>query len=231
MTFAGIQKLTLLDYPGKTACTLFTRGCGLRCPFCHNARLVRPGGDASLSFVSNADVLAFLKKRIGLLDGVCVSGGEPLLHTKELRDFLPAVREMGFSVKLDTNGTDPHALAGLLRDGLVDYVAMDVKNAFPYYAETAGLPEFDVSPVRESIDLLRNGTVDYEFRTTVVREFHTVRRIRELAESIRGAKRYFLQKFRDSGELLENGLSAVSEEEMRAMCAEAGKFCPTELRG
>lgn len=229
MKFAGIQKLTLLDFPGKTACTLFTNGCNLRCPFCHNARLVLPElmGDE----MRETELTAFLKKRAGLLDGVCVTGGEPLLRERELREFLPTVRELGYAVKLDTNGTKPDVLAGLIRDGLVDYVAMDVKNAWAYYGETVGIPGFDVAPVRESVEILMHGIVEYEFRTTVVREFHTVERIRELAEEIRGAKRYFLQGFRDSGELIQDGLSAVSEDEMKKMRDAASVFCPTELRG
>ena len=230
MNFAGIQKLTLLDYPDRTACTVFTDGCNLLCPFCHNARLVLAGKrqDASLS---DSEILAFLKKRAGLLDGICVSGGEPLLHARDLREFLPAVRELGYAVKLDTNGTLPDVLAEFLRDGLVDYVAMDVKNAFPYYAETVGIAGFDVTPVKKSIALLMRGNVDYEFRTTVVREFHTVERIRGLAQSIMGAKRYFLQGFKDSGELIGSGLSAVPTAEMQAMRNAAAEFCPTELRG
>ena len=230
MNFAGIQKLTLLDYPGKTACTLFTDGCNLRCPFCHNARLVLPEKRENTS-VSDTEILAFLKKRAGLLDGVCITGGEPLLHIRELREFLPEVRALGYAVKLDTNGTKPDALAELLRDGLIDYAAMDVKNAFPYYGETVGLPDFDVTPVKKSIALLKESGIGYEFRTTVVREFHTVGRIRELAESIAGAKRYFLQCFKDSGELIADGLSAVSREEMEKMCEAAAEFCPTEIRG
>lgn len=231
MNFAGIQKLTLLDYPGKTACTLFTDGCNLRCPFCHNARLVLPHAEvAQESFLPETEILAFLKKRAGLLDGICITGGEPLLHGKALREFLPRVRELGYAVKLDTNGTRPDALAGFLRDGMVDYVAMDVKNAFPYYAETVGIAGFDVTPVRESIGVLMNGNTDYEFRTTVVREFHTVERIRELAEGIRGAKRYFLQGFRDSGELICGGLAVVPAEEMQKMRDTANIFCPTDVR-
>ncbi len=230
MRFAGIQKLTLLDFPGKTACTLFTDGCNLRCPFCHNARLVLPErmGDAG---VSETEPAAFLKKRAGLLDGVCVTGGEPLLREAELREFLPYVRELGYAVKLDTNGTRPEALAGLIRDGLVDYVAMDVKNAWAYYGETVGIPGFDVTPVRESVGILLRGGAEYEFRTTVVREFHTVDRIRELAEEIRGAKRYFLQGFRDSGELIRDSLSAVSDNVMKQMRDAAAEFCPAEIRG
>ncbi len=230
MRFAGIQKLTLLDFPGKTACTLFTDGCNLRCPFCHNARLVLPDLTGGAG-VNEAELAAFLKKRAGLLDGVCVTGGEPLLRETELREFLPFVRELGYAVKLDTNGTKPDVLAGLIRDGLVDYVAMDVKNAWAYYGETVGMPGFDVTPVRESVGLLMNGAVEYEFRTTVVREFHTVERIRELAAGISGAKRYFLQGFRDSGELIQDGLSAVSDDEMKKMREVAAEFCPAEIRG
>ena len=230
MNFAGIQKLTLLDYPGKTACTLFTDGCNLRCPFCHNARLVLPEKREN-HVLSGTEITLFLKKRAGLLDGICITGGEPLLHIRELREFLPEVRSLGYAVKLDTNGTYPDALAELLRDGLIDYAAMDVKNAFPYYGGTVGLTGFDVTPVKESIDLLMHSGIEYEFRTTVVREFHTVERIRELAASIAGAKRYFLQGFRDSGELIADGLSAVSRKETEKMRDAANEFCPTELRG
>lgn len=231
MTFAGIQKLTLLDYPGKTACTVFTNGCNLRCPFCYNARLVLPEYQSTSSLLAEEEIRAFLKKRAGLLDGICITGGEPLLHEENLRDFIPYIRELGYMVKLDTNGTCPKILEQFLQLGWIDYVAMDVKNTFTYYAETIGIADFNVTPIKESIDIIRNSGVDYEFRTTVVREFHTVERIRELAQSIAGAKRYFLQKFLDSGELISSGLSAVSAEEMQAMQDVASQFCPTEIRG
>ncbi len=230
MTFAGIQKLTLLDYPGKTACTLFTNGCNLRCPFCHNARLVLPEMQ-NVSLLTEEEIRTFLKKRAGLLDGICITGGEPLLHEKPLRDFIPYARELGYAIKLDTNGTRPKELTAFLQAGWIDYVAMDVKNAFTYYAETVGTADFDVTPIKESIDIIRTSGVDYEFRTTVVREFHTVERIRELAQSIAGAKQYFLQKFLDSGELISSGLSVVSAEDMQAMRDAASQFCLTEIRG
>ena len=230
MTFAGIQKLTLLDYPGKTACTVFTNGCNLRCPFCHNARLVLPEKYSS-SLLPEEEIRTFLKKRAGLLDGICITGGEPLLHEEALREFIPYARELGYKIKLDTNGTRPNVLNTFLQTGWIDYVAMDVKNAFAYYAETVGVVDFDVTSVKESIDIIRTSGVDYEFRTTVVREFHTVERIRELAQAISGAKRYFLQKFLDSGELISGGLSAVSSEDMQKMRQAASEFCPTELRG
>ena len=230
MTFSGIQKLTLLDYPGKTACTVFTNGCNLRCPFCHNARLVLPEKYSS-SLLPEEEIRTFLKKRAGLLDGICITGGEPLLHEEALREFIPYARELGYKIKLDTNGTRPNVLNTFLQTGWIDYVAMDVKNAFAYYAETVGVVDFDVTSVKESIDIIRTSGVDYEFRTTVVREFHTVERIRELAQSISGAKRYFLQKFLDSGELISGGLSVVPSEDMQKMRQAASEFCPTELRG
>jgi len=230
MTFAGIQKLTLLDYPGKTACTVFTNGCNLRCPFCHNARLVLPEKYSS-SLLPEEEIRTFLKKRAGLLDGICITGGEPLLHEEALREFIPYARELGYKIKLDTNGTRPNVLNTFLQTGWIDYVAMDVKNAFAYYAETVGVVDFDVTSVKESIDIIRTSGVDYEFRTTVVREFHTVERIRELAQAISGAKRYVLQKFLDSGELIYGGLSAVPSEDMQKMRQAASEFCPTELRG
>lgn len=235
MNFAGIQKLTLLDYPERTACTLFTSGCDLRCPFCHNARLVlAPTNDAQ---ITEEEVLTFLKKRSGLLDGVCVTGGEPLLHYTALREFLHRVRESGwgYSIKLDTNGTFPERLSRLIDEGLINYVAMDVKNALPYYAETVGVAGFDVAPIRESIELLLSGAVEYEFRTTVVREYHTVERIREAARTIRGARRYYLQGFVDTGELIGRAdgqkLTAVPPEEVALMCTAANEFCTTKLRG
>ena len=159
----------MVDYPGKLAATVFTGGCNLRCPFCHNALLVTPL--AETPEIPEQEVLDFLASRRGLLDGVVLTGGEPLLQP-DAADFLRKVRELGFAVKLDTNGCDPARLAEILNQGLVDYVAMDVKNAPARYAETVGIPGFNPAPVEESIRLLRKSTVDYEFRTTLVRELH-----------------------------------------------------------
>jgi pyruvate formate lyase activating enzyme len=221
--------MTLLDFPGRVAATLFLGGCNLRCPFCHNASLVLDA--KSREEYEDTEILSYLEKRRGLLDGVCVTGGEPLLRY-ELPDFLRRVRALGYAVKLDTNGTMPDRLEALLREGLVDYVAMDVKNALSRYGETVGIPDFDVTPIERSIDLLLSGAVDYEFRTTVTKELHTVRDIAALAERIRGARRYFLQGFVDSGDLLSDGLSAASKEEMEKMRDAARIFVPsTELRG
>ena len=229
MIFNGFQKMTLLDFPGRVAATLFLGGCNLRCPFCHNASLVLDA--KSREEYEDTEILSYLEKRRGLLDGVCVTGGEPLLRY-ELPDFLRRVRALGYAVKLDTNGTMPDRLEALLREGLVDYVAMDVKNALSRYGETVGIPDFDVTPIERSIDLLLSGAVDYEFRTTVTKELHRAEDIAALAKRIRGARRYFLQGFVDSGDLLSDGLSAASKEEMEKMRDAARIFVPdTELRG
>lgn len=214
MNIQGFQKLTLLDYPGKMACTLFTAGCNLRCPFCHNSRLVID--PAKQSEFSEEEIFAFLKKRAGVLDGVAITGGEPLLQ-KDIEEFIRKVKDLGYSVKLDTNGTFPEKLRDLVKKGLVDYVAMDVKNSPELYAETVGISGYDISKIKESINFLLEGKVDYEFRTTVVREFHSVFGMNGLGEMIKGAKRHFLQGFIDSGELIGFGMSAVPLEEMERM--------------
>lgn len=211
MVFHGLQKLTLLDYPGKVACTLFTAGCNLRCPFCHNATLARGKGE---EVFEEETVLKYLDKRKGVLDGVCVTGGEPLLM-EGLYAFLKRVRERGLSIKLDTNGTFPAKLKTLVRDGLIDYVAMDVKSSPTRYAQACGRADADCASVRESIAFLLTNAVDYEFRTTVVQGLHDEQTLTEAAQSIRGAKRYYLQKFVDSGDLMESGYSAAPDERMR----------------
>ena len=221
MRLAGIQKLTLLDYPGKLACTLFAPGCNLRCPFCHNASLVLGPAGA----LEPDEVLAFLRKRRGVLQGVCLTGGEPLLQP-DAADFLLRVRELGYAVKLDTNGTFPARLRAAVEAGAVDCVAMDVKNAPDAYGETVGLPDFDLSPVRESVDYLLSGPVDFEFRTTVVRELHDEARLLALARWIAGAPRYFLQPFTDSGDVLRPGLSGYGEAELRALLAAVRTVLP-----
>lgn len=188
----GIQKLTLLDYPEHTACTLFVSGCNFRCPFCHNSELL--GGE--VEFYDEAEIFAFLKKRAGVLEGVCVTGGEPTLYT-DLSRLLGKIKDLGYSVKLDTNGYLPDSLAALINAGLVDYVAMDIKNSPDRYAETAGLPQerFDITRIERSIDIIMNSAPDYEFRTTVVTELFDEKSIEGAARMILGAKKYFLQKF------------------------------------
>jgi len=231
MLIAGLQKLTLLDYPGKVACTVFTGGCNFRCPFCHNSALVLPG---QLSQGPGAqEILAFLKKRVGVLDGVAVTGGEPLLHP-DIDAFLREIKAMGFLVKLDTNGSFPERLIALVEAGLLDRVAMDVKNAPALYAKTAGLPEdFDLTGVTRSKDFLLSGAVDYEFRTTVVKGLHTAETLTEAARWIEGAKEYYLQQYRDSGAILAGaGLAAFDAGEMEALAEAMRPIVPTvQVRG
>ena len=231
MLISGLQKLTLLDYPGRVACTVFTAGCNLRCPFCHNAALVRPErlqGDAS----GVETVLRFLHTRQGLLEAVAITGGEPLLHI-DLPDFLREIRALGYRVKLDSNGSFPERLQAVLEDGLVDRVAMDIKNAPSLYAKTAGLEKLSLTPFEQSKNLLLEGRTEYEFRTTVVRGLHTRESLREAAEWIRGAKEYYLQQFKDSGDLIApEGLSSFSNEEMHTLCESIAEIVPTvRLRG
>ena len=229
MVLHGLQKMTLLDFPGKVACTVFTGGCNLRCPFCHNARLVT---DLSGSVdIDEEEIFRFLAGRRGLLDGVCVTGGEPLL-TPDIVPFIAKVRDMGFAVKLDTNGAFPGRLKEIVGAGLVDYVAMDIKNSFEKYPLTVGLARFDTAPVEESVRYLLGGHVDFEFRTTVLKDFHTPADIEAITAAIEGAPRYFLQNFVDSGNLIGEGLSPLSKEELNALLAAARRRLPvTELRG
>ena len=210
--FAGLQKLTLLDFPGKVACTLFTKGCNFRCPFCHNASLViRP---EEQQMYSNDEILGFLGKRQGVLDGVAITGGEPTLMSG-LYDFIKKVKEMGYAVKLDTNGTRPDVLKKLVEDNLLDYVAMDIKNSPKKYAYTCGLPEsYDLSKIEESKNFLMKGKVDFEFRTTVAKPFHTEEDFLEIAQWINGDEKYFLQQFKDSGDIIGKEISSFNESEM-----------------
>ena len=228
MVFAGIQKLTLLDYPDKTACTVFTFGCDFCCPFCQNSALISKSG---AEMIPESEVLEFLKSRQGLLDGVCISGGEPLLHD-ELEDFIDDVKSLGFLVKLDTNGSNPEKLEKLLKAGKIDFVSMDIKNTPVKYAQTIGLPAFDVSVIEKSVNILRSGTVPYEFRTTVVCEFHTGDDLLSIAQWIFGAEKYCLQRFIDSDGVLQKGLHGYSDPEMQNLLVNVKKILPfAGLRG
>ena len=211
---SGLQKMTLLDFPGKVACTVFLQGCNYRCPFCHNSELL---GGCGEEFMSEEEFLAFLKKRVGLLDGVAVSGGEPTLY-KGLPDFLEKIKALGYAVKLDTNGSRPAVLKELVEKGLVDYVAMDVKNGPQYYGQTVGLANFDLAATEESLRYLIEGNVDYELRTTLVEPLHTEESIEQmgrwLASLVPGKKprQLFLQRFVDRDTVLFSGLCAPEED-------------------
>lgn len=229
MLILGFQKMTLLDFPGKVACTVFTGGCNLRCPFCHNAKLVT---DINADEQFSADeVLRFLSKRTGLLDGVCITGGEPLLQA-DIKDFIIMIKKMGFKLKLDTNGFYPEKLIDLIESGLIDYAAVDIKNSDEKYAETVGVKNIDLAPLNASIDYLCRGKIDFEFRTTVVAEFHTENDIEKIAVKINRAKKYFLQNFVDSGNLIGENLHAADEKTLAKMLEIAQKHIPdAKLRG
>lgn len=228
MEIQGLQKLTLLDWPGKVACTVFLGGCDFRCPFCHNGDLVvgpMPPG------MAEEELLEFLRKRQSLLDGVCVTGGEPLLRP-DLEGLLSRIKCLGFPVKLDTNGNHPHALQYLWEQGLVDYVAMDIKNSPARYAATVGVPGLDLGPIRESVAWLLGGKADYEFRTTVVRQFHREEDLLDTARWIQGARRYFLQSFVDRDTVLRPGLDAWNKADLERAAARIQSLVPSvQLRG
>ena len=228
MKIEALQKLTLLDFPGKMAATVFTYGCNLRCPFCHNALLVTEESEGG---IESDEVLDFLSKRKGMLEGVCVTGGEPLLQP-DIEDFLRAIKEMGFSVKLDTNGTFPKKLKDLVRKNLVDYVAMDIKNCREKYALTSGKVAMDLTSIDESIRFLLSGEVEAEFRTTVVKNFHSEEDLLKITDWISGCDRYFLQQFVDSGNLINSTLEGYSDDELTAIYKQVKRKLPvTKLRG
>ncbi len=228
MLIKGFQKLTLLDYPGKTACTVFTGGCNYRCPFCHNAGLVTK---LDTEIISESEVLSHLMKRQGILDGVAISGGEPLLQG-DIEEFLQKIKELGYSIKLDTNGSFPDKLKSIIDKGLCDYVAMDIKNSKERYNETIGIDNFDISLMEKSVEILKDSDVDFEFRTTVTKNFHTMEDIEKIGEWIKGTEKYYLQNFVDSGNLIDSNVEGVSKEEMQLMLERIKKYVPTaEIRG
>lgn len=211
MKIKGLQKLTLLDYPEKMACTVFLAGCNFRCPFCHNASLVTNiDGD----YISEEEFFSFLNKRKGILNGVCITGGEPTLYP-DLEDFIRRIKKMGYLVKLDTNGYNPDILIDLVNKELIDYVAMDIKNSKEKYAVTAGLPSLDITRIEKSVQFLLSGAIPYEFRTTVVKELHNEEDMKSISHWIANADRYFLQSFQDSGDLIENGYSGYDKDYMQ----------------
>ena len=228
MLIKGLQKLTLLDYPGKMACTVFTAGCNFRCPFCHNASLVT---NIDEERISEEEFFNFLQKRQGIIDGVCVTGGEPTLQP-DLKEFLKKIKSLGYSVKLDTNGYRPDALKDVVNSGLVDYVAMDIKNSQSKYALTCGLESMDMTKINDSVEFLMSCVVDYEFRTTIVKELHNEDDIQDIVSWIKGAKKYFLQGFTDSGDLICTGYSGYDKTELQKLLNIAkNHFETVELRG
>ena len=228
MDIQGLQKMTLLDWPGKVACTVFLGGCDFRCPFCHNSELL--SGPMPI-LMDQEGLLEFLRKRQGLLDGVCVTGGEQLLRPG-LPGLLDGIKNLGFPVKLDTNGNHPDRLVRLWEQGLVDYVAMDVKNSPERYPETVGVPGLDLTPVRDSVAWLLEGHVEYEFRTTAVRQLHDAASFQAIGRWLQGARRYYIQNFVDRDTVLRAGLSGFEKAELEAFASLVRPFVErVEVRG
>ncbi|MBE6651506.1 MAG: anaerobic ribonucleoside-triphosphate reductase activating protein [Ruminococcaceae bacterium] len=228
MKIQGFQKLTLLDYPGKTAATVFTGGCNFRCPFCHNSDLVL--NPAAFPEIPEEEVLSQLKKRSGFIDGVCITGGEPLLT--DISGFIKKIKELGLLVKVDTNGSFPIRLRTLLLTGCVDYVAMDIKNSPEKYAETVGIAGFDTKSIESSVEILKDSGVDHEFRTTVVKELHGEKEMESIGRWLEGETKYFLQGYKLSDGVIDKSLTPHSAEDMKKLLETVRKYIPrAELRG
>lgn len=211
MQISGFEKLTLTDFPGQVACVLFTQGCNLRCPFCQNSDLLLPN---KATIITEEEIWQYLEKRKHILDGVVISGGEPLLQ-KELPDFLQKIKALGLKVKLDTNGTNPALLQKLLADHLIDYVAMDIKHDLLQYGTITGVAKLQTDLIQASIDLLKQSAIDYEFRTTLVKEYHDIEAIQNICALIGTDSKYYLQNYQDSDRVLKEGLHGFAEEELQ----------------
>lgn len=226
MLIAGLNKTTLLDYPGRVAATIFTGGCNFRCPFCHNGDLViKP---SSLEMISEEEVLSFLQKRRNVLKGVCITGGEPTLQA-DLADFICKVKDIGYEVKLDTNGSHPTVLRVLLQEGLLDYVAMDIKNCKEKYALTVGCADLDIERIEESVKLLMAAGIPFEFRTTVVRELHAPEDILRIGRWIAGCPGYFLQQYAENEKEIrsfqgQEAFHSYTKEELEIIAEELRKL-------
>jgi pyruvate formate lyase activating enzyme len=228
MYIEGMQKLTLLDFPGNVACTLFAHGCNLRCPFCHNAGLVVRKPE---NRIDENELTEFFNRRKGILDGICLTGGEPLAQ-KDAIEFLRFLRGFGYKIKLDTNGFYPDVLKQAIDEGLVDYIAMDIKSSRIGYAKAVGVEGIDISPAIESVRIIMESGIDYEFRTTAVKGLHLVSDFEDIGEWIAGAKQYFVQQFIDSGDLISDGYEAFTPEETAKLLAAVRKFVPNaQARG
>lgn len=213
MRICGFNKTTLLDYPGKVASTIFLGSCNFRCPFCQNSILVTAPGEQP--DYSQDELLAFLRKRKGILDGVCISGGEPTL-SDDLEGFLRKIKELDYAIKLDTNGSRPETVKHLAKEGLIDKVAMDIKACPDNYANLTGIEKPDMDSIYETVDFLLHGTLEYEFRTTVVRELHTQKDFEEIAQWLKGAREYYLQAYKDSDGVLKPGYGSYTFEELQS---------------
>lgn len=222
------MKTTLLDFPGHIAATIFTGSCQFLCPFCQNSALIP---NSVLAEYTEEEILAFLKKRSGILEGVAITGGEPTLQP-DLESFIRKVRALGFLVKLDTNGYRPDVLKHLCEEKLLDYVAMDIKSCRDRYSIVSGIPNLNLEPIFESISFLKQNTVPFEFRTTLVKELHTAADIQEIGKWLAGDSQYFLQNYKDSDQVLTSGLHGFTKEELLTFASILKPYIPNvNLRG
>ncbi len=210
MRIGGLQKVTLLDFPGLTACLIFTQGCNYRCPYCHNSSLLNGVGDSVLRM---SDIMEYLEKRKNLLDGVVITGGEPTLQS-DLEEFISSIRSLGYKVKLDTNGTNPKVLENLLKKDLLDYVAMDIKNDFTSYQSAAGVDKVKIDDIKDSIEILENSHIPYEFRTTIVKEIHNLKGLMNIVNYLKPQSKYYLQNYKSSDTCLNKNFTSFTMAEL-----------------
>ena len=228
MNIQGLQKTTLLDFPGHVAATIFVSGCNFRCPFCHNMNLVL---SKDMPVYSSEEIFTFLKKRQGILDGICITGGEPTLY-KDLPDFIRSVRSLDYKIKLDTNGSDPDMLNFLLSSHLVDYVAMDVKSSISEYNRITDTPNLNTGNILRSINILNSSDMDHEFRTTFIKDFHTPEVISSIGLMLKGSPKYFIQSFKDSDFVPDHNLTAFTKEELQSIRSQLLEYISSvEIRG
>lgn len=228
MKINGLQKLTLLDFPGRTACTVFLAGCNFRCPFCHNSELLNEtDADATMD---ETELISFLKKRQGLLDGVCITGGEPTLR-KDLPELFKKIRDLGFQCKLDTNGTQPIVVQKLIQNQLIDYIAMDIKTCQENYPKLTGT-DVNLTSINQSINLIKQSNIEYEFRTTVVFDLHSLKDFTSIGQWLGPVSHYFLQPFVNRDSVLQSGLKEPTDKELGEYLKEIQKYIPTaQIRG
>lgn len=228
MNIQGLQKTTLLDYPGHVAATIFVSGCNFRCPFCHNMNLVLSKDEPAYR---TDDILSFLQKRQGVLDGVCITGGEPTLYS-DLPDFISSVKSLGYLIKLDTNGSNPDLLSGMISRGLIDYVAMDIKSSIDGYGSITEIPDLQTDKILDSIGILNSSGLDHEFRTTYIKEFHTSDVISDIGHMLEGSPKYYIQSFKDSDFVPDHNLTAFTKDELLSIRKQLLEYIPcVELRG
>ena len=227
MNICGLEKLTVTDYPGYVSCIIFTQGCNFNCPFCHNSSLI-PFGKG---IINENEIFTYLEKRKNILDGVVITGGEPLLQLN-IKDFIKKIKDIGLKVKLDTNGSNYKMLKELIDEGLIDYIAMDIKNDIPKYEQMTGFKKYNFNSVKNTIKLIESSNIDYEFRTTMVKEYHNLKNIENICEFINQKSKYYLQNFVDNDAVLTKGLHGFTKDELKNMEAKLNeKYSNVTVRG